>query len=67
MQIADFRRFVENQGLRLTREEVDDLVRATKVGSKNGALTYPPTLCTARRCVPDGERRLEMQHLDFTA
>lgn len=40
MQIADFRRFVENQGLRLTREEVDDLVRATRVGAKNGALSY---------------------------
>jgi hypothetical protein len=36
MMLTDFRRFVENQGLRLTREEIDDLIRAIKLGDRSG-------------------------------
>jgi Ca2+-binding EF-hand superfamily protein len=40
MSMSDFRRFVENQGLRLTREEVDDLIRGTKATQKSAMISY---------------------------
>ena len=40
MSMSDFRRFVENQGLRLTREEVDDLIRGTKATQKTSTISY---------------------------
>lgn len=40
MSMSDFRRFVENQGLRLTREEVDDLIRGTKAMQQSAMISY---------------------------
>ena len=40
MSMSDFRRFIENQGLRLTREEVDDLIRSTKNTQKSAMISY---------------------------
>eukprot|EP01047_Picozoa_sp_COSAG01_P011283 COSAG01_NODE_493_length_16327_cov_5.632879_9_plen_120_part_00 len=53
MMLADFRRFVENQGLRLTREEIDDLIRAIKLGDRSGrAGEHASALVRARSAPP---------------